>query len=231
MRCSALLLLLVLAVLPSCTHGEVGEVFTNVYKHKLWGAEGGGSGPGSTYAVTSEFRRQLSTFMLEQNLSSMVDAPCGSFFWQNALVRHLRQRSSNNFTYHGVDVVGSVIEEVKKRHPPEEYPYLSFAHGDITRDVLPFGVDLLWSRDTLQHLSQRNIMAALANFKKANPLWLVIGGYMKDENADIADGSAFYFSPLKPPYSLYPEYIWYETHGKHLFVFNRNQVQNWKLQS
>ena len=131
--------------------------------------------------------------------------------------------------YTGLDIARTVIDSVRKKYPSKENSNLRFENADMTLDVLPYRADMMWTRDTLQHLSESNIRRALANFKRADPTWLVIGGYVKDENQNIADGSAFYFSPLKPPYNLYPEFILYETHAKHLFVFNRQQVQQWNF--
>lgn len=48
-------------------------------------------------------------------------------------------------------------------------------------------------------------------------------------SSSVPDGSAFFFSPLWPPYNLQPEFISMEAHAKHLFFFNSKEVQRWQF--
>ena len=218
---------------PFVSSQVTSDVFDKIYKNKLWGPEGDGSGPGSTIKYTSFLRRLLERFIEEHNVTTIVDAPCGSFHWAPLLIQSLLLKR-HHVTYTGLDIVQSEIERLQKEWPNDRWPSISFQHADITKDPLPQNMDLIWSRDALQHLSEENVKKALANFKLANPKFLILGGYLGTSNSNILDGGYFLFSPLQPPYSLQPQYIMYENGvkgelKKHLFVFDWLGMQSWNF--
>ena len=216
-----------------CVSSQVTPgVFDRIYKTKFWGPEGDGSGPGSTVQVTAFLRRLLERFIEENNVTTIVDAPCGSFHWIPLLIQSLLLKT-HYVTYTGIDIVQGEINRLQKEWPNDRWPNISFRHADITKDPLPQNVDLILSRDALQHLSEENVKKALTNYKLANPRFLILGGYLETRNLNIADGGYFSFSPLQPPYSLLPKYIMYERMDpesrKHLFVFDRLSMQSWNF--
>jgi len=209
-----LISLLMALLLATGAHSSVEKsVFNNVYAAHLWGEEGGGSGPGSSLPATREIVHLLAAFMKKNDLHRLVDAPCGSFHWQHGVLDRLN-RAGHTVDYRGFDIVENVIAELQERYAGAVN--LSFHVADITADALPVGADILLSRDSLQHLSENNIRAALRNFKAARPTWVVLGGFLgRNSNQDIQDGSSFFFSPMFPPWSLQPEHVSMEVRAQH----------------
>ena len=99
-------------------------------------------------------------------------------------------------------------------------------------------VDLIMSRDTLQHLSFEIIFDTLKNLAKTNAKWYIIGGYDEDNNINISNGEYFPFNISKKPFSIIPDSIVPENNEGHetkkfLFIFNgdnfRNQISKMKV--
>lgn len=101
------------------TDGAMQERFSEVYAQRVWERRGGkfngnGSGPGSDQARTVEVRECLLSIIQRFNISSMLDAACGSFNWQPQFLGEVEQQRPN-FRYHGVDIVPSVVESNARR--------------------------------------------------------------------------------------------------------------------
>jgi hypothetical protein len=197
------------------------KTFERIYADKSWGNEGGGSGPGSSISQTTVTREILYEFITKNGITSIVDAPCGAFFWQPLLLERLPK-----VNYYGIDVVGSVIEKNVREHP-----HFNFGTLDITKDDLPRGKDLIFSRDTLQHLSLEQVRCVLRKFKEAEPKFLLVGSYPNGINCDEPTGNYFPINLSKPPFSLEPQSIYNEQtpDDKHLFLYTREQMSQWHL--
>jgi len=60
---------------------DTENIFTEIYEKKLWGSGKNEfySGRGSENFNTGEYRKYLQNFILEQNISSVIDLGCGDF--------------------------------------------------------------------------------------------------------------------------------------------------------
>lgn len=224
-----LLALLCSAGAPTAaTAADPKETFERIYAVQAWGPDGGGSGLGSSISYTAVTRKVLFDFIVSHDVSSIVDAPCGSFAWMPVLLERLRAHGKT-VEYFGFDVVSSVIERNIALHHNDTS--LHFALHDLTTDELPRGKDLILSRDALQHLSMAQVKSALAALKKAEPKFLLVGSYVNGANADIPTGGYFSINLMQPPFSLWPHSVFSEQtpDGKHLLLYTQEQMSQWQL--
>ena len=124
----------------------------------MWGKGGEGSGPGSTIDFTANARVILRS-VVEYSINTMLDAPCGSFHSMPQFLRNVStdfKRQGKRFRYHGVEVVGSVIKSSKAKYSNEND--WMFSVCDISTDCLPNGYNLVFSRDSLMHLSYEKVL-------------------------------------------------------------------------
>src|SRR5471032_3277523 len=114
------------------------------------------SGQGSDLAQTAAIRAALPGLLKQLGARTMLDAPCGDFFWMKEVPLELER-------YIGADIVPALIAENTKKYanPAREFQVL-----DLTRHALP-AVDVIFCRDCLVHLPFEAIAAALANIKKS----------------------------------------------------------------
>lgn len=141
---------------------QTKAVFENIYNNLLWGEGGEGSGAGSTIDFTANARMILRSVVDEYSINTMLDAPCGSFHWMPLFLRNVStdyKREGKRFRYHGVDVVESVIKASKAKYSNEND--WMFSVCDISTDCLPNGYDLVFSRDSLMHLSYEKVLISL----------------------------------------------------------------------
>ncbi|MDR3128872.1 MAG: class I SAM-dependent methyltransferase, partial [Tannerellaceae bacterium] len=69
-------------------------------------------------------------------------------------------------------------------------------------DTLP-KVDLIFCKDCLQHLSYKNVQAALDNFKKSGSKYLLVTSYPKTlKNYDIYDGDYHPLNLFRKPFHM-----------------------------
>src|ERR1700684_519838 len=85
------------------------SVFEKIYSENLWGDAESRSGTGSGLAATEKVRHGLVDTIQRLNIRTMVDAPCGDFFWLSTL--HLEQHLT---WYKGFDIVPQVIVKNKQ---------------------------------------------------------------------------------------------------------------------
>jgi hypothetical protein len=81
--------------------------------------------------------------------------------------------------YLGVDIVATQIEKHRvnlTRHPvgPGD-PTWEFGVLDITKEPIPEGFDLLFSRDALQHLNMGLVLNALENIARTKAKYFLVG--------------------------------------------------------
>jgi hypothetical protein len=118
----------------SFTEGQnIGaEAFSLVYERGTWGADGEGSGAGSTIKYTSGVRAVLKQVLSNSSLgiTSMVDAPCGSFHWMPVVLSEFP-----GIHYTGLDITCSVIEGNVLKH--RYNPRLKFYCVDMCHQVIP----------------------------------------------------------------------------------------------
>jgi hypothetical protein len=206
---------------------KVKHIFDEIYSKRKWSKEGNGSGTGSSIRNTMNLRNILTKFLIKNDIHSIVDAPCGSCLWTSTWLNELRKKDMK-ISYYGFDIANEAVANCKK-----SMKYLTNFHdvkieqNNISDIMIPDNVDLLLSRDTLQHLSFENIFKTLKNFAKYNGIkFYMIGGYLENtENVDIRNGDYFNFNISKKPFEIIPDYIIKENNfgnelPKYLFVFN-----------
>jgi|TARA_B110000483_G_C18084831_1_gene499556 2-polyprenyl-3-methyl-5-hydroxy-6-metoxy-1,4-benzoquinol methylase len=130
------------------------DKFNFIYKSNYWKSniEGSRSGRGSDLDSTLEIRRDLKEFISEYDIKSILDIPCGDFYW-------MRSINLEKINYYGADIVEELIESNKKNFNKQN---IKFDVKDIVNDDLPT-VDLIFSRDCYVHLSDKEITQSLQN--------------------------------------------------------------------
>jgi len=132
-------------------------------------------GGGSTMEATAHIREQIPALLHDLGVKSVLDAPCGDLNW----MRHV---SLKGIEYFGVDFDRWHIETAKLHQP-------NVMVGDIAEGVLPT-VDLILSRDFLQHLPNATVWKVLRNFTGAAE-WLLMTSHTNSQNDDIQRAGDF----------------------------------------
>lgn len=138
-------------------------MFAAIYRAGGWHSEGSTvSGYGSNLKETKHLRAQLPGLLEEIGVTSVLDAPCGDFFWMNECELPVP-------TYIGIDIVPELIESNLTRY---RRMGRTFEVGDLVVDDLP-PVDLILCRDCLVHLRNREVLDAIRNFKESGSSYLL----------------------------------------------------------
>jgi hypothetical protein len=127
----------------------------------------GGSGHGSDPGFAVVASQVLRLALLKYSVSSLLDAPCGAVHssWTGLLLLPRIRKDIPCFRYHGVDIVASVIRNNTKTFQTPRYKdWVKFSEIDLSSadSLLPSGVDMIFSRDAMQHLSLQSVGAALS---------------------------------------------------------------------
>lgn len=177
---SVLLFVLVCLVLITLADGlrfiphkqgvNMTQSFSEVYRHRKWGNDGGGSGGGSTLNATASVRKYFNDFFIKKKIkhARFLDAPCGAMLWQPALLEDI-ERIVPNFHYVGMDIVPDLIKTHQERF--KNHTNWKFLVGDISSTPLP-AVDMIICRDVFFHLTFEKIMCAINNFSKSGSKYL-----------------------------------------------------------
>ena len=182
----------------------------------------GGSGIGSTTNATTNIRSIVYSIVKEYNISSILDAPCGSMSWIPLLLTNISSEIPN-FKYHGVDVVNSIIAKSQEKYQ-HMAPLWRMSTIEISREPLPTGYDLIFSRDALQHLPLLLVIDCLENFARTNrSKYLLVGSYYTySDNRNIEIGDYFPINLFTWPFYL-TKYIqiFNERYGsKYLYMYD-----------
>lgn len=155
------------------------KIFTQKALTNEWGGNESVSGHGSDYKSTEFLRQILPQIFVEMNIQSLLDAPCGDFYWMNLTNLQLKK-------YVGVDIVPELISQNQEKYGTNDRQFLSL---DITSDNLP-KVDLILCRDCLVHLSYKQIREVIKNFKKSDSTYLLTTTYpdLLQVNKNIVTG-------------------------------------------
>jgi hypothetical protein len=150
--------------------------FTEIYRAGGWrGDQPTLSGHGSNLEWTARVRAQLPELLKEIGIASLLDAPCGDFFW-------MKECNLQIISYVGMDIVSGLIEENSRRYGRTGR---SFKVGDLVTDDLP-RVDLIFCRDCLVHLRNREVIDAIRNFKRSGSTYLLTTTFTNvGDNTDL----------------------------------------------
>ncbi len=154
------------------------------------------SGGGSTIEYTAVTREIIKEVIQRYEIKSMADLPCGDFEWMPLVIKDLPA----DFSYFGGDIVPDLIKRNSARHPE-----CTFQVIDFVEDELPV-VDMIFSRDALQHLPIPDIKKALENFSRSGARYLLTTTYLRRygwRNArDIRPSRCNDRNLILPPFNL-----------------------------
>jgi hypothetical protein len=168
-------------------------VFEEIFRENRWGDPESRSGLGSNLLFTETLRAELPRVIEEFGVRSMLDLPCGDFFWMQLLALDL--------DYLGGDIVPQLVERNQRLFGDERH---RFEELDIVRDRLPT-VDLVFCRDCLVHLSYADALRALGNVRRSGSTYLLTTTYFdRQSNRDIRTGDWRTLNLRLPPFGLPP---------------------------
>ena len=175
------------------------EIFTQIYKTNYWNDRESNSGNGSSLKSSEMIRKELPLLLKEFKINSVLDIPCGDFFWQNKIIKDL------DITYLGCDIVEDIIDNNKKFQNHK----INFKRMDILNDSLP-DADLILCRDCAFHFSYEDINKTFENFKITKFKYLLITNHDLEHknicNKNIPTGSFRFLDFHKFPYNFKKNY-------------------------
>lgn len=177
------------------------EVFTHIYDKKIWSqGKGGGSGQGSTLEYTENIRVFLAEVVRAYNISSLLDSSCGSMWWMPLVLADI-SRTKPDFRFMGTDVTCSLIDQHRKNFTIQQANW-DFKCVDYANEPLPSGYELVFSRDSLQHVPLHAAWQFLNNVRNSGARYLLVGSYVDfDQNKDVAGGSYYPINLMKRPFN------------------------------
>jgi SAM-dependent methyltransferase len=186
--------LLTRALLLLAPRRRVRSAFTRHYERRGWLDPETVSGRGSSLERTAAIRGYLPALFAELGVRSVIDAGCGDFNWFRTLDADLD-------SYLGIEVVEELAARNRESFGTERR---RFAALDIIRDPLP-RADLLLCRDCLVHLKNRQVSAALRNFRRSGTRYLLATTFTGDHpNEDVPLGGWRPLNLEKAPFDLGP---------------------------
>lgn len=178
--------------------------FTDVYENRLWGSEESASGVGSerNSGQVIHSLNLLRRMIREYGVRSISDVPCGDFNWMPILLEEHPE-----IDYIGYDVVTPLIRENQRRYPSRQFQVL-----DITTEI-PRQSDLVFSKDLLNHLSHKDVWAALSNMAASNARYVMVTNNDGFDNVELASASTpasrylnLFAAPFLMPQGLYSDH-------------------------
>jgi len=196
-------------------------IFTEIFRNNLWGDPSSASGSGSNLQYTRRLRKQLPWVFANLNITSVLDAPCGDFFWMKEV------KFYDELNYVGGDIVGEMINQLGNKHSNSKR---NFVHLDVVNDMLP-RADLWLCRDCFIHLSNDEVMRSLCNFVRSRIQYLLTTTYNFGRyNSDINSGDLRYLNLTKGPFNLPKPLLLIRDYEfpflpRRLALWNRHQVE------
>ena len=170
--------------------------FDLIYKTGYWGGvtkDIPKSGFGSSLQATENIRRELPILIKKYEISTLLDIPCGDFFWLSHLNLPLDK-------YIGADLVEKLIDDNIKMYARHNF---EFQKIDLLQDPLP-KCDLVMVRDCLVHLTNEQVHKALHNIVQSGSKYLATS-HFEDCKENIASRRPDRWRPLdmtKEPFKL-----------------------------
>lgn len=167
--------------------------FEYIFESNYWGNAESRSGNGSTLESTKILRPELEKLCRELGVKTFLDAPCGDWNWMSEV------KFPAGMRYIGGDIVAPMIEKLAAKYGSET---VAFAHMNIIETPLP-AADVWMCRDSLFHLSNRDILETLRNFLRSGiPHALLTSMPDIRMNQDIMTGSYRPLNLMREPFSL-----------------------------
>jgi 2-polyprenyl-3-methyl-5-hydroxy-6-metoxy-1,4-benzoquinol methylase len=200
---------------------KTNEVFTEIYKSNHWSSSESLSGKGSEIIQTSTLINELNKLIIDFNITSILDIPCGDFNW-------MQKVSLENIDYLGADIVEELINEMKIKY--EQTEKLQFKVLNLISDPLPKR-DLIIVRDCLVHLSNVDIKNAIENLKSSGSTYLLTTTFINHKrNHDIVTGNWRAINLQEKPYNFaIPVLIINENCTEGFGEFNDKSMALWEI--
>ncbi|MDB9347426.1 class I SAM-dependent methyltransferase [Nodularia spumigena] len=172
---------------------NIKEVFRHRMVDGVWAGLESISGHGSDMKSTENLRQILPNILSDFNVKSLLDAPCGDFYWMSKTDLKID-------SYVGIDIVSEIIDMNQQKYTKEGVKFIVL---DIINDNLP-KADLILCRDCLVHLSCKQIKNAILNFKQSGSTYLLTTTYpnLLEKNKDILTGEWRPLDLEKSPFYL-----------------------------
>jgi glycosyltransferase involved in cell wall biosynthesis len=171
------------------------KIFTRYYRENVFGGLESRSGGGSSLEQTETIRRLLPGVLEEFGVKSIVDAPCGDFYW----MQHV---PLGNVDYTGIDIVEALVQKNNVRFQTETRQFLCL---DLSKSIVP-RVDLVLCRDCLVHVPFKKALEVLRNFARSGSEYLLTTTFTSiKRNKEV--GPRDIWRPLNlelPPFSFPP---------------------------
>jgi hypothetical protein len=169
------------------------DVFGEIYARNLWGDAETRSGAGSSLAGTADIRAALGQLLRKRTMRVLLDAPCGDFNW-------MCRADLASVRYIGADVVAELIASNRRSF---ERTDREFIVADVVHDALP-AADLILCRHLLIHLSFRQGLAALANFRRTGAAYLLAttNPAVRENREIVRTGGFRPVNMERPPFAL-----------------------------
>ena len=168
------------------------EVFTKIYHTNFWDGNESLSGPGSDLIQTKTIRTELSKLFKEFHITSLLDIPCGDFFW-------LKEVNLDFLYYTGADIVEDIITQNNLKYSKKNRKFVKL---DLINDKLP-KMDLILCRDVFPHFSFEKIIESIKNIKNSGSKYLLSTSFIsKKKNQDIITGNWRPLNLLAPPFNF-----------------------------
>ena len=178
-------------IVPGIQKTPEERVFDEIYRKKSWGGADSVSGAGSDYDQTEVVRAVLPLIVKELQCKTLLDVPCGDFFWMNLV--------ELDVDYVGGDIVAGLIRSNQRKYGG---PRRSFMQVDVIRDRLP-KADLVVCRDCLVHFSDAHVFSALKNIRSSGSDFLITTTFtQRERNEDIVTGSWRAINLRLPPFNF-----------------------------
>ena len=167
--------------------------FTNVYQKNLFKGKESRSGEGSNMIQTTIIRKEIPLLIKELKIKFLIDAPCGDFFWMRDIELPVKR-------YLGVDIVKDIVENNEIKYGNKQ---IIFNELNIIEDVMPMA-DMILCRDCLVHLSFKQGIQVIKNFKKSCSKYLLITTFVNRlSNNDLGKGFWRTINIERPPFSFH----------------------------
>ena len=210
------------------SYASIEERFQAIHATNYWGDAYSLSGSGSSLESTKNIFEQLPVLINKFNISSILDAPCGDFYWMKNVLKKV------NVIYLGGDIVETIIDSNNKKYKSQT---TNFTKINIIRDNLP-RADLMICRDCLFHFSYNDIFMFLNNFISSNIKFLLVTSHQNDTdkflNKDIVTGDWRKIDLFSEPFNFSKTFIFsiqdkdklQISNYKYLYLFSHKDIKS-----
>lgn len=172
---------------------EPQTIFTDIYEKNTWGDKESASGPGSRLERTEKVRTALPHLLAEMQCKSLLDIPCGDFYWIRLINLEIE--------YTGADIVTEMIKSNQEKYGNQQRKFIVL---NLLEDDLP-DTDIILCRDCLVHFSHKDIHRALNRIKVSGSKYLLTTTFTKrDKNQSIITGEWRPVNLEKHPFNFPP---------------------------